>query len=116
MQLVTFVHLMFLTGTMASVETSKDNLYVAIGQVIYGRRGWWSGEITRLPPVWVWVEFVVGFHLVPKGFFSSVYGFPTSTKKPMFIKSYLERRASPWDMALKISYLYIYLFVSFNGQ
>ena len=57
---------------------------------------WRSGESARLPPVWpgfdyrtrrrMWVEFVVGSLLAPRGFSLGTLVFP-SPQKPTFINS-----------------------------
>ena len=60
---------------------------------ILGKQGWCSGESTRLPPMWpgfnsrsrrhMWVEFVVGSLLAPRGFSPGTPVFP-SPQKPTF--------------------------------
>ena len=62
----------------------------------HGKQGWCSGESARLPPVWpgsdsrtrrhMWVEFVVGSLLAPRGFSpgTPVSPFP---QKPTFPNS-----------------------------
>ena len=60
---------------------------------IYGELGWYSGESTRLPRMWpgfdswsrrhMWVEFVVGSLLAPRGFSPGTLVFP-SPQKPTF--------------------------------
>ena len=55
-----------------------------------GERGWYSGESTRLPPMWpgfdsrtrrhMWVEFVVGSRPCSERFFSGCSGFSLSSK------------------------------------
>ena len=62
--------------------------------IIWGSRGWRSGESARLPPVWsgfkswrrrhVWVEFVVGSLLCSERFFTGYSGFPLSSKTNVF--------------------------------
>ena len=61
-----------------------------------GEQGWRSGESARLPPVWprfdsrtrrhMWVEFVVGSLLAPRGFSPGTPVF-TSPQKPTFPNS-----------------------------
>ena len=58
-----------------------------------GEEGWCSGESTHLPPMWpgfdsrsqhlIWVEFVVGYLLAPRGFSPGNPVFP-SPQKPTF--------------------------------
>jgi len=60
--------------------------YMGMGR----RNAWRSGESTRLPPMWLgidfrtrrnmWVEFVVGSLLCSERFFSGYSGFPLSSK------------------------------------
>ena len=55
-----------------------------------GEQGWYSGEITCLPPIWpgvdsqtwrhIWVEFVVGSRPCSERFFSEYSGFPLSSE------------------------------------
>ena len=63
-----------------------------------GQQGWCSGESARLPPMWpgfdsrmrchMWVEFVVGSLLAPRGFSPGTLVFP-SPLKPTFLNSNL---------------------------
>ena len=55
-----------------------------------GEQGWHSGESTHLPPMWprvdsrsqrhMWVEFVVGSLLAPRGFSLCTLVFPSPQK------------------------------------
>ena len=92
--------------------------------IIWGSRGWRSGESARLPPVWsgfkswrrrhVWVEFVVGSLICSERFFSGSSGFPLSSKtnisKYLFDQESGRRRTTLWMCYLQIIiYLLIYL-------
>ena len=92
--------------------------------IIWGSRGWRSGESARLPPVWsgfkswrrrhVWVEFVVGSLPCSERFFSVYSGFPLSSKtnisKFLFDQESGRRRTTLWMCYLQIIiYLLIYL-------
>ena len=92
--------------------------------IIWGSRGWRSGESARLPPVWsgfkswrrrhVWVEFVVGSLPCSERFFSGYSGFPLSSKtnisKFQFDQESGRRRTTLWMCYLQIIiYLLIYL-------
>ena len=92
--------------------------------IIWGSRGWRSGESARLPPVWsgfkswrrrhVWVEFVVGSLPCSERFFSGHSGFPLSSKtnisKFQFDQESGRRRTTLWMCYLQIIiYLLIYL-------
>ena len=62
--------------------------------IVLGEQGCHSGESARLPPVWpgfdsrtrchLWVEFVVGSLLAPRGFSPGTPLFP-SPQKPTFL-------------------------------
>ena len=92
--------------------------------IIWGSRGWRSGESARLPPVWsgfkswrrrhIWVEFVVGSLPCSERFFSGYSGFPLSSKtnisKFQFDQESGRRRTTLWMCYLQIIiYLLIYL-------
>ena len=92
--------------------------------IIWGSRGWRSGESARLPPVWsgfkswrrrpMWVEFVVGSLPCSERFFSGYSGFPLSSKtnisKFQFDQESGRRRTTLCMCYLQIIiYLLIYL-------
>ena len=84
--------------------------------IIWGSRGWRSGESARLPPVWsgfkswrrrhMWVEFVVGSLPCSERFFSGYSGFPLSSKtnisKFLFDQESGRRRTTLWMCYLQV--------------
>ena len=84
--------------------------------IIWGSRGWRSGESARLPPVWsgfkswrrrhMWVEFVVGSLPCSERFFSGFSGFPPSSKtnisKFLFDQESGRRRTTLWMCYLQV--------------
>ena len=84
--------------------------------IIWGSRGWRSGESARLPPVWsgfkswrrrhMWVEFVVGSLPCSEWFFSGYSGFPLSSKtnisKFLFDQESGRRRTTLWMCYLQV--------------
>ena len=84
--------------------------------IIWGSRGWRSGESARLPPVWsgfkswrrrhMWVEFVVGSLPCSERFFSGFSGFPPSSKtnisKFLFDQESGRRRTTLWMFYLQV--------------
>ena len=96
-------------------------------------KGWRSGEIDCLPPMWpgfkyrrrrhMWVEFVVGSLLCFKRFFSEYSGFPLSSKTNVSKFRFDQDSGRRWT-TLWMCYLQIYLLfdrhpsklVKINGQ
>ena len=92
--------------------------------IIWGARGWRSGESARLPPMWpgfkswlrrhMCVKFVAGSLPCSERFFSGYSGFPLSSKtnisKFQFDQESGRRRTTLWMCYLQIIiYLLIYL-------
>ena len=63
------------------------SLLLVLSLMCIGEQGWCSGESARLPPMWpgfdsrtrrhMWVEFVVGSLLAPRGFSPGTPVFPS---------------------------------------
>ena len=84
--------------------------------IIWGSRGWRSGESARLPPMWpgfkswlrchMCIEFVVGSLPCSERFFSGYSGFPLSSKtnisKFPFDQESGRRRTTLWMCYLQI--------------
>ena len=91
-----------------------------------GRKGWRSGESTRLPPLWpefksrrrrdMWVEFVVGSLPCYDRFYSGYSDFPLSSKTNIFKFKFDQksdgRRTTSWMRYLLITiYLFLHLLI-----
>ena len=117
------------------IGSNERGVTIELGKVVMighpeGSKGWRGGESGSLPPMWLgfksrrqrhmWVEFVVGSLLAPRGFFSGCSGFPLSSKTNIFkLKFYQEsgrRRSTLWMCYLQIiiNYLFIYSFICYN--
>ena len=88
--------------------------------IIWGSRGWRSGESARLPPVWsgfksrrrrhMWVEFVVGSLPCSERFFSGYSGFPLFSKTNIS-KFPFDQESGRRRTTLRMCYLQIIIYL-----